>query len=76
MFFYGDFIVFLDVCDKEIVIIIVREVFDGIIVLGYIDEVFEILKGKCKGNYNIVKIDENYIFEFIEIKDVYGIIFE
>ncbi|HBG6316017.1 TPA: phosphoribosylaminoimidazolecarboxamide formyltransferase [Clostridioides difficile] len=73
---YGDFIALSDVCDKETATIIAREVFDGIIAPGYTDEALEILKGKRKGNYNIVKIDENYTPEPIETKDVYGITFE
>ena len=73
---YGDFIALSDVCDKETATIIAREVSDGIIAPGYTDEALEILKGKRKGNYNIVKIDENYTPEPIETKDVYGITFE
>ncbi|HBF6022010.1 TPA: phosphoribosylaminoimidazolecarboxamide formyltransferase [Clostridioides difficile] len=73
---YGDFISLSDVCDKETATIIAREVSDGIIAPGYTDEALEILKGKRKGNYNIVKIDENYTPEPIETKDVYGITFE
>ncbi|MBN5983252.1 phosphoribosylaminoimidazolecarboxamide formyltransferase [Clostridioides difficile] len=73
---YGDFIALSDVCDKEAATIIAREVSDGIIAPGYTDEALEILKGKRKGNYNIVKIDENYTPEPIETKDVYGITFE
>ena len=73
---YGDFIALSDVCDKQTATIIAREVSDGIIAPGYTDEALEILKGKRKGNYNIVKIDENYTPEPIETKDVYGITFE
>ncbi|ENY8309737.1 phosphoribosylaminoimidazolecarboxamide formyltransferase [Clostridioides difficile] len=73
---YDDFIALSDVCDKETATIIAREVSDGIIAPGYTDEALEILKGKRKGNYNIVKIDENYTPEPIETKDVYGITFE
>lgn len=73
---YGDFIALSDVCDKETATIIAREVSDGIIAPGYTDEALEILKGKRNGNYNIVKIDENYTPEPIETKDVYGITFE
>lgn len=73
---YGDFIALSDVCDKETATIIAREVSDGIIAPGYTDEALEILKGKRKGNYNIIKIDENYTPEPIETKDVYGITFE
>ena len=40
------------------------------------DEALKILKEKKKGNYNIVKIDPDYVPNPIESKDVYGITFE
>ena len=73
---YGDFIALSDVCDKETASIIAREVSDGIIAPGYTDEALNILKGKRKGNYNIIKIDENYVPDPIERRDVFGITFE
>ncbi len=73
---YGDFIALSDVCDKETATLIAREVSDGVIAPGYTDEALEILKSKRKGTYNIIKIDENYVPEEIEHKDVYGITFE
>lgn len=76
MFFYGDFIVLSDICDEVIVCFINCEVLDGVIVFDYILEVLEILKNKCKGIYNVIKIDLVYCFVFIEYKDVFGIIFE
>lgn len=76
MLLYGDFIVFFDICDELIVWIINCEVLDGVIVFGYILEVFEILRNKCKGIYNVIKIDLVYCLVFIEYKDVFGIIFE
>ena len=55
-----------------------REVSDGVIAPGYTDEALEILKSKKKGNYNIVKIDQDYVPCEIEIerKQVFGITFE
>ncbi len=73
---YGDFIALSDVCDKETATLIAREVSDGVIAPGYTDEALEILKSKRKGTYNIIKIDENYVPEEIEHKDVFGITFE
>ena len=49
---------------------------DGIIAPGYTEEALEVLKGKKKGNYNIVEIDPNYEPAAIERKDVFGITFE
>ena len=73
---FGDWIALSDVCDVTTATLIKREVSDGIIAPGYTDEALEILKSKKKGNYNIVKIDENYKPDPIEHKQVYGITFE
>lgn len=73
---YGDFISLSDVCDVPTARIIQREVSDGVIAPGYEPEALEILKTKKKGNYNIIKIDENYVPEQTERKQVFGITFE
>lgn len=72
---YGDFIALSDECDVPTAKLIKREVSDGIIAPAYSDEALEILKQKKKGNYTIIKIDENYVPEEIETKDVFGITF-
>ena len=58
---FGDFIALSDVCDAATAKIIAKEVSDGVIAPGYTDEALEILKGKRKGGYNVIKIDENYV---------------
>ena len=73
---FGDFISLSDVCDVPTAKIIRREVSDGVIAPGYEPEALEILKGKKKGNYNIIKIDPNYVPSPIEHKQVFGITFE
>ena len=73
---FGDWIALSDVCDVTTAMIIKREISDGIIAPGYTDEAPEILKTKKKGNYNIVKIDPDYVPAPIEHKDVFGITFE
>jgi len=73
---FGDWIALSDVCDVTTAKLIAREVSDGVIAPGYTDEALEILKGKRKGNYNIVKIDPNYVPDEIEKKQVYGITFQ
>ncbi len=73
---FGDWIALSDVCDVTTAMLIKREISDGVIAPGYTDEALEILKTKKKGNYNIVKIDESYVPELIERKQVYGITFE
>ncbi len=73
---FGDFIALSDKCDVTTAMIIKREVSDGVIAPDYDPEALEILKSKRKGNYNIIKIDENYKPEQQEIKQVYGITFQ
>ena len=73
---FGDWIALSDECDEVTARLIEREVSDGIIAPGYEPEALEILKGKRKGSYNIVKIDPSYVPEPIEHKQVYGITFE
>ena len=73
---YGDFIALSDECDEETAKLIAREVSDGVIAPGYTDKALEILKGKRKGGYTIIKILSDYMPEPIEHKDVYGITFE
>lgn len=73
---FGDFIALSDECDKATALLIKKEVSDGVIAPGYSDEALETLKAKKNGNYNIIKIDENYIPEEIERKQVFGVTFE
>lgn len=73
---FGDFIALSDVCDASTASIIKREVSDGVIAPGYTDEALEILKAKKKGGYNVIQIDENYVPNPIEHKEVFGITFE
>ena len=73
---FGDWVALSDVCDVTTALLIKREVSDGIIAPGYEPEALEILKSKRKGNYNIVKINPDYVPAPIETKQVYGITFE
>ncbi|MBQ2897500.1 MAG: phosphoribosylaminoimidazolecarboxamide formyltransferase [Clostridia bacterium] len=73
---FGDWIALSDKCDVVTAKLIAREVSDGVIAPDYEPEALEILKTKRSGNYNIVKIDPDYIPEEREIKQVYGITFE
>lgn len=73
---FGDWIALSDVCDVPTAKLIAREVSDGIIAPGYEPEALEILKGKRKGGYNVVQIDEKYTPAPVEHKDVFGITFE
>ena len=73
---FGDFISLSDVCDADTARLIKREVSDGVIAPGYTDEALGILKAKKNGNYNIIKIDENYTPAPLEHKQVFGVTFE
>ena len=73
---FGDFISLSDVCDADTARLIKREVSDGVIAPGYTDEALEILKAKKNGNYNIIKIDENYTPAPLEHKQVFGVTIE
>ncbi len=73
---FGDWVALSDTCDVMTAKLLAREVSDGIIAPGYEPEALEILKGKRKGNYNIVEIDPEYKPAPVETKDVFGITFE
>ena len=73
---FGDWIALSDECDATTAKLVAREVSDGIIAPGYSEEALEILKGKRNGNYNIVKIDADYVPAVQEKKQVFGITFE
>ena len=73
---FGDFIALSDICDADTARLIKREVSDGVIAPGYTEEALEILKQKKNGNYNVIQIDENYVPDPIEHKQVFGITFE
>ncbi|MBR4019780.1 MAG: phosphoribosylaminoimidazolecarboxamide formyltransferase [Firmicutes bacterium] len=73
---FGDWIALSTTCDLTTAKIIHREVSDGVIAPGYTEEALELLKTKKKGNYNIIKIDPDYVPAKQETKQVYGITFE
>ena len=73
---FGDWIALSDECDAVCANLIKREVSDGVIAPDYTPEALEILKGKKKGAYNIVKIDPGYVPDPVEKKQVFGITFE
>ena len=72
---FGDWVALSDVCDVTTAKLLKREVSDGVIAPGYEPEALEILKTKRKGNYNIVKIDPDYVPDPIEHKQVFGVTF-
>ena len=73
---YGDWIALSDECDEATARIIAMEVSDGVIAPGYTPEALEILKTKRKGNYNVIKMDTEYVPAPVETRLIYGIGFE
>ena len=73
---YGDFAAVSDICDESLAEFLRGEVSDGIIAPGYTDKALEILRGKRKGSYLILQMDESYAPPALERKDVYGVTFE
>ncbi len=72
---YGDWAALSDVCDEATARYLKNEVSDGIIAPGYTPAALEILKSKKKGNYNIVRIDPDYVPAATETRDVFGVTF-
>lgn len=73
---YGDFVALSDICDESCARYIAKEVSDGVIAPGFTPEALEILKKKKKGKYVVIQMDESYVPQSLETKDVYGIRFE
>ena len=73
---FGDWIALSDACDVPTAKLIKHEVSDGIIAPAYEPEALEILSSKKKGNYNIVQIDESYVPDPTERRQVFGVTFE
>ena len=73
---FGDWIALSDTCDVTTAKLIRREVSDGIIAPDYTPAALEILKKKKNGNYNVIKVDPNFVPDEAERKQVYGITFE
>ncbi len=73
---YGDFAILSDECDESTANYLKHEVSDGIIAPSYSPKALEILKSKRKGNYLVLKMNENFKPESLERKQVFGVTFE
>ena len=73
---FGDWVALSDICDAMTARLIKQEVSDGVIAPGYTEEALAILKTKRGGNYNVVRINDDYVPAVQETKDVFGITFE
>ena len=73
---FGDWIALSNKCDVATAKLIKHEVSDGIIAPAYDPEASEILSSKKKGNYNVVQIDESFVPDPLERRQVFGVTFE
>ena len=72
---YGDWVAISDTCDESLARYLKNEVSDGIIAPDYTKEALDILCNKKNGNYNVVRIDKDYVCRSEERKDVFGVTF-
>lgn len=73
---FGDWAALSDIVDLPTARLLHREVSDGIIAPGYEEEALSILKSKKKGKYVILEMDLDYKPRDLEIREVFGVIFE
>ncbi len=72
---FGDFIALSRCCDEVTARLIAKEVSDGVIAPAYSEEALALLSAKKKGAYCILQMDENYVPQSLEKKQVFGISF-
>ena len=70
---FGDWAALSDTCDRETALILKKEVSDGVIAPAYTDEALQILREKRGGKYAVIQIDENYLPDEIEKRQIFGI---
>lgn len=73
---FGDFVALSDPCDEPTARLLAREVSDGIIAPGYEPRALEILRGKKRGRYGVVRIDPGWEPPQVEAREVFGVTFE
>jgi phosphoribosylaminoimidazolecarboxamide formyltransferase/IMP cyclohydrolase len=73
---FGDWAAISAVVDLPTAQILSRAVSDGVIAPGYTSEALELLRQKRKGGYNVIQIDSAYQPEELEVKEVFGVVFE
>jgi len=70
---FGDWAALSDVCDEQTALLLKKEVSDGVIAPGYSQKALEILREKRNGKYAVIQIDENYLPDEIETRQIFGI---
>ena len=69
---FGDFAAVSDIVDEATAMVLKTCVSDGIVAPGYDDKALEILKGKKKGAFIILKANLNFVPPVNEYREVYG----
>ena len=69
---FGDFAAVSDIVDEATAMVLKTCVSDGIVAPGYNDKALEILKGKKKGAFIILKANLNFVPPVNEYREVYG----
>lgn len=72
---FGDFIALSEVCDETTARLIKREVSDGVIAPDYEPAALELLKGKRRGGYTVLRIDRDYEPGETERRQIFGVSF-
>jgi phosphoribosylaminoimidazolecarboxamide formyltransferase/IMP cyclohydrolase len=73
---FGDWVAVSTTLDLPTARILSRAVSDGVIAPGYTPEALELLRQKRKGGYNVIQIDPAYQPKELELKEVFGVVFE
>jgi len=70
---FGDFIAISDTVDVDTAKILSKVVSDGIIAPDYEAEAFEMLKAKKNGAFIVLKANQNFKINQVEVRQLYGI---
>ena len=73
---FGDWAALSDICDEQTALLLKKEVSDGVIAPGYSPKALEILREKRNGKYSVIQIDENYVPQKTETRQIFGITLE
>ena len=73
---FGDFAAFSDPVDMATALVLKSEVSDGLIAPGFEPGVLEILTAKKGGNYIVLEADPEYAPPEMELKEVFGVVFQ
>jgi len=73
---FGDWVALSDVVNVSTAKLLKREVSDGVVAPGYEPEALKILKKKKNGRFPVIQMDPKYDPPLMEMREVFGIVFE